>query len=863
MKKFKIPKTVHWLVLLIALSITLLIWESARRDSAKRLEQEFDVLVSQINNRIEKRVQDGRLILRATASLFNVTNTVTRQEYRDYIQFHDIPKNYPGIKSVAVSRLVQGKEKAKLLRQAKKEGIKNYRIWPEGERDRLAPIWFVEPSSGDHAKKIEGFDLFSEPAQRKAMERARDQGTSAMTELVTMMPGAENGPQTGFLVFAPIYRDGKPRQTLNDRRRNIIGWAHLAFLIDEAIQSVMGDAAEDTRQYMTMHIYFSSSLSEKKLIYESKKNDGESHHHTAQFKATRIIELPEKSFIVEIHSTPAFESRINDAKSNAILIAGTTASVLIAMLIWLLARGRERAVQLAKRMNIDLIESEKRYRQMFEDNASMVYIIDPVDGKIIDANRAAADFWGYTQFELRQMSIGDINVSAFTEIKHGLRKQLEGLQASSQANFIHRLKDGRMRDVEIYRTTLTHQGKAYIYCIAHDVTSRREAEKALFESESRLHAIFETAMDAVIQLDEKGIIIDWNRRAEKIFGWKRDEMIGKSLIDMVIPGVNHAAYQDGLTKFVDGEDGAIRHAYFEVEAKRRNGQEFPIEVAMTTMIDGEGRAQQCAFMHDITDRKKGENALRKARIELENRVFERTAELVRANRRLQAEILERTGAQEALQASQEMLRQLVAHQDRIRENERKRIAREIHDELGQHLLVLRIDVSMLGKTENDDPKMKDKVDAILQHIDTTMRSVRAIINNLRPSVLDLGLYAALEWQVEEFQRRSGIMCDLIADGEDMELDDSVATVLFRIVQEALTNVLRHAKATYVKVELRQEVGQLTMTIADNGIGMQEARKSEQNSFGLVGIRERLHILGGHLHIESNNNGTTLTVTVPL
>jgi len=281
------------------------------------------------------------------------------------------------------------------------------------------------------------------------------------------------------------------------------------------------------------------------------------------------------------------------------------------------------------------------------------------------------------------------------------------------------------------------------------------------------------------------------------------------------------------------------------------------------MIGTSGQSECCVFMHDITNRKKNENALRKARVELENRVFERTAELVRTNRRLNSEVSERTQIQEALEQSQEMLRQLVAHQDRIRETERKRIAREIHDELGQHLLVLRIDVSMLARSENEHPKLGEKIEVILQHIDTTMRSVRAIINNLRPSVLDLGLLAALEWQAEEFQRRSGITCDLVTDDEDMELEDSVATVLFRILQEALTNVLRHAKASRVEIQLQRDLTGLVMTIADNGVGMRYAQRSEQNSFGLVGIRERLYILGGELNIESSSNGTVLTVTLPL
>jgi PAS domain S-box-containing protein len=862
MRKPKILNKVHWLVLLIGVSITLLMWDSARRDSGKKLQHDFEERVNQINNRIEKRVQDGRIILRATAGLFNVTNTVTREEYQTYIRSHNIGKNYRGIKSVAVSMLVQAKEKKQLSRLAKKEGVSAYRVWPEGNRAIYAPVWYIEPYATESVKHILGFDLLTEKALRMAMESARDKGAAQTTSLVDIMTDDSRNPKKGFLVFAPIYRDSAPRKTVEQRRKNIIGWVHLSFMTDEVIEGIMTDGGGDMRDDFIFHIYLGDPAAENSLIYQSDPDDLAISAQVPKYNATKVIEIPGSSFSVIVQSKPEFETRLNDTKSIAILTAGTATSVLIALLVWLLASGRERAIQLAKKMNQNVIESEKRYREMFEENASMAYILDPITGNIIDANQEAAKFWGYSQKELRSMSIGDINIAPLVEIQKGMKQQMGG-GIISQVYFRHRLKNGDVRDVEIYRTTLSHKGNSYIYCISHDITSRRKTERALYESQAKLHAIIETAMDAVVQLNEHGIIIDWNTRAEKIFGLKRKEAIGKSLVETVIPEAQHAAYKENAMKFVDGEEGAVRHSHFEIEAKFRDGQEFPIEVSITTLTDGEGRSEYCVFMHDITDRKKSENALRRARIELENRVFERTAELVRANRRLNAEIAERTQAQGALQQSQEMLRQLVAHQDRIRETERKRIAREIHDELGQHLLVLRIDVTMLGRTESEHPKISEKVELILQHIDETMRSVRAIINNLRPSVLDLGLYAALEWQAEEFQRRSGIICELIAGDEDMELDDSIATVLFRILQEALTNVLRHAKATYVKIELFLEPGCLVMTISDNGIGMQQAKKSEQSSFGLVGIRERLYILGGELYIDSSNEGTVLTVSVPI
>ncbi|WP_420475796.1 response regulator [Noviherbaspirillum sp. ST9] len=228
-------------------------------------------------------------------------------------------------------------------------------------------------------------------------------------------------------------------------------------------------------------------------------------------------------------------------------------------------------------------------------------------------------------------------------------------------------------------------------------------------------------------------------------------------------------------------------------------------------------------------------------------------------------INERRQAEEALRQSQEELRQLASYQERIKEDERKRIAREIHDELGQNLLALRIDIAMLhARTGTSHPKLNKKVQAVLEHIDSTMKAMRAIINNLRPTVLDLGLNAAIEWQVKEFQRRTGIACELLMPEAEVVVDDNRATALFRVLQESLNNVFRHARATRAKIELQMTGERLLMSVSDNGVGIFPGCRRKANSFGLVGIKERISTLGGELYIDTApDSGTALTIAVPL
>jgi signal transduction histidine kinase len=222
-------------------------------------------------------------------------------------------------------------------------------------------------------------------------------------------------------------------------------------------------------------------------------------------------------------------------------------------------------------------------------------------------------------------------------------------------------------------------------------------------------------------------------------------------------------------------------------------------------------------------------------------------------------------SQAKLQLSHQNLRRLAAHADQIKEGERKRIAREIHDDLGQNLLALRIEADLLAsRTESRHPRLHARARSTLLQIDATIKSVRQIINDLRPNVLDLGLNAAVEWQIAEFRRRTGIACELVGAQHEIKMPDHCATAFFRILQESLSNIVRHARATEVKVELRTHGGRLMMTVGDNGVGMQVGTRNKSGSFGLVGIEERIHILHGSFAITSMPGaGTIICVSVPL
>ena len=255
--------------------------------------------------------------------------------------------------------------------------------------------------------------------------------------------------------------------------------------------------------------------------------------------------------------------------------------------------------------------------------------------------------------------------------------------------------------------------------------------------------------------------------------------------------------------------------------------------------------------------------LRALRRDLEQRVQERTAALEVANLNLSEEITERRRMAQELLESRQQLRDLAAHGEAAMEQERKRIAREIHDEQGSLLTALKMDLTLLRRELGDaPPAIGQRLDTMHHLVEEAVRVMRQVASQLRPAVLNLGILPALEWLTEEFRQRTGIACHLLA-GDDIPLDDSRATTLFRIVQESLTNVTRHAEASQVDIGLSLEAEHIRLEIADNGKGF-ELHQVSSNSFGLLGMGERLEALGGKLHIDTApGRGTRLHITIPL
>ena len=354
---------------------------------------------------------------------------------------------------------------------------------------------------------------------------------------------------------------------------------------------------------------------------------------------------------------------------------------------------------------------------------------------------------------------------------------------------------------------------------ALDITERKQAEMALRDSEERHRIIIQTAMDGFWMVDLGGRLLEVNEAYCRMSGYSYQELLAMNIADLDANETKNEITAHIRQIRSQGE------SRFETRHRRKDRSIFDVEVSSKYRPTYGGGFE--IFLRDITDRKQSEIALKK---------------------------------------SKDRLRALSAHIQSVREEERANIAREIHDDLGQILTGLKMDLSwILRHTDPNQSELKEKAQAMGQLIDQTVKTVRRISTELRPRILDdFGLVAALEWQAEEFTKKTGITCSFRSTSQGLELKPDLSIAVFRIFQEALTNVVRHSGATKVEASLKKDAQDLLLTIRDNGRGISDVAIAQSNSLGLVGMRERALILGGTIEIKGKKGkGTSVILRLPV
>ena len=480
----------------------------------------------------------------------------------------------------------------------------------------------------------------------------------------------------------------------------------------------------------------------------------------------------------------------------------------------------------------NLRESDARYRILAENIQDVIWVLDKNLGYTY-ISPSVERFRGHTVEEAMSLPLEKI----FTPESHDrivslaeryLALEQSGAKIDTGRSLTMELeqicKDGAVIWTEVTASFLLDKaGRPDGFVgITRNITERKRAEESLRQSEEIYRTIFENTGTAMAILDDSVIVALANSEFAKLSGFDNHEIEGrKNFMDFV-----EAGDKDRLLKYHRSRriDPASAPRNYEFHFIDKHGI---IKDIFTTANIIPGSAKSVLSLLDITEMKK---------------------------------------VQDDLMHSREQLRNLHKHAQDVREGERTRVAREIHDELGQVLTALKMDLSYLSRKFPQETKpLHNKINLMLKFIDMTIQSVKRITMDLRPGLLDhLGLVPAIEWQAEEFQKRTGISCKVKVDPEDISLDKDQATTVFRIFQETLTNAARHANASHIETTLKAYDGMLKMIVKDNGKGITRKQIADPKSFGLMGIRERAYFCGGDVMFTGKKgHGTSVIVSIPI
>lgn len=464
-------------------------------------------------------------------------------------------------------------------------------------------------------------------------------------------------------------------------------------------------------------------------------------------------------------------------------------------------------------------------RTIIDTIPTMAWTVNP-DGKVDFANKRWTDYAGVEQFSNPNGIVHPADLPVVLE-KWLLHKQ----------KIVPYDQEMRLRRADgIYRWFLVRtaphldeKGRVLKwYGISIDIEDSKRAQDELRLAYKRLSYQVENTPLAVIEWDKNLYIRRWSSRAEEIFGWSAQEAIGLNIMDPAFRIIYEGDKQAVTTTATKLMKGIVDRNLSRNRNLTKDGKLIYCEWYNSVLRDESGDVLTIlSLVQDVTDQEMSHMTLKESYREI---------------------------------------RRLNEHLQIIREEERSYIAREIHDELGGQLTVLKMDASWLNQELALDSKpVRARLKNVIHILNAMMRSVRRISSQLRPSQLDhLGLVAAMEWHGKEFKKRSGIALVFKGPKAELELSDIVKNGLFRIFQEALTNVARHASAKHVTVELVQKSGKLIMTILDDGKGLDYQKVTKERTLGILGMKERAFTLGGEFEMWSEpGKGTRITVILPV
>ena len=601
------PDALPWIVLVLLLSLTLGAWYLAREAATQSAAERFLHRAEKERDYILQRMSAHEQVLRGAAAFVESSDQVSREEWRRYVDHLKLGRVLQGAQGAGFAMVVSPRKKAAHEESLRADGISPHEIRPPGVRDQYSSVIFLEPQNERNRRAI-GYDMLTEPVRRAAMERARDTGLPAMTgKVILNQEPSGTGRQPGFLIYLPVYRADQPRDTVEQRRAALTGFAFSPFRAGDLLRSIMASRDPDIDFAL-----FDAMAAPENLLYDSRV-DG-----VGSAPGRHVVELPLElggnRWVVRFRSRPEFDSVATSQLPEIVAGMGLLLNLMIFGLLYNHTRHNQRVEVIARR----LAESEQSLRSILDNTPDAVFIARP-DGRYEYVNQKAAELVGYTTEELLAMDIGGLAPG--------------GLNEAHQRIFERVLAEGRcFTEIELRRKdasialaelSAVHLPGGSVLGLCRDIAERKQGERALLAAERKFRGLIEQSLVGVYII-QGGYFVYVNPRFAEIFGFTGpDEVINRVTVNDLVAPEDHDAVAENLRRRINGEVEVVNYSFVGL---RHDGSRLDIEVYGRVM-EYEGKPGVIGVLLDVSQRKRAEAELEQNRHHLEELVAARTGEL--------------------------------------------------------------------------------------------------------------------------------------------------------------------------------------------------------------------------------------------
>ena len=608
-----------WIILAVSLALTAVAWHLAKHAMLERARTRFEFESEDIEAKISRRMVEYEQVLRGGAGLFTAAGWISRMQWRRYVENLRIQERLPGILGIGFAIHVEPADRDGFVASVRAEGFPDFDIRPAGDPEECFPIIYLEPFEGRNLRAF-GYDMFSDPVRRRAMQLAAETGQPSVSRAVTLVQETDVDVQRGFLMYLPIYDGGRTPAGPVERRELLQGFVYAPFRIKDLMHGITGTNAPGVRfeifdgREITEEAFFYAS-DERRRLREKRAGGG--------FARDRALPLAGHEWTLHFEMDDDSIPPTERSQPWLVAIMGATASAALFGVIISIGRSGRRALALAESMASELdahetllrerslaLDSESRFR-ILADTAPVLIWMSDNEHRCTYFNKRWLDFAGRPlEEELFDGWSARLHPEDRAE-RLRIRADAMSVHRSFVIKYRIRRHDGDHRwlqDNGEPRFDAKHRFAGYIgSCI--DVTDDMRKDQALRESEERNRTIVDTAIDGIITMDHEGLIVGFNAAAERIFGWSHAEVEGRLLADVIIPPALRAQHHAGLAHYLATGEDRVLGRRLEVSGLRASGEEVPVELSITRM-PGSGPPLFTGFVRDITGRKSAEEALR-------------------------------------------------------------------------------------------------------------------------------------------------------------------------------------------------------------------------------------------------------------